>query len=139
MQVDVVNASAQTRTFGVSVSEVSAIDDWVEDVAAQLGASKQVAFGARLCVAELAANVLEHGLACSAEDHIVITIDRLDDRIGVEFLDSRAAFDPTVEVSGPDPENAGGRGLLLLHAYADDLSYANDGAYNRLKFKVKAG
>ena len=135
-----VKAAAQTRMFGVSVGEVSAIDDWVEQAAAQLGASEQAAFGARLCVAELAANVLEHGRSHSDNDHIIITIGRLGDRIGVEFLDSRGAFDPTVEFFGsePDPASLGGHGLLLLRAYADDLSYANDGAYNRLKFKVKS-
>jgi anti-sigma regulatory factor (Ser/Thr protein kinase) len=123
----------------VSVGEVGAIDDWVEHVAAQLGASEQAAFGARLCIAELAANVLEHGISCSGHDHIIITIDRLGDRIGVEFSDSRVAFDPTLEVSAEcDPTSVGGRGLVLLHAYADDLSYVNDGAYNRLKFKVKS-
>ena len=135
------NAAVQQRTFGISLAEVSAIDSWVEDVAVQLGASAQAAFGARLCIAELAANALEHGISRSDNDHIVVTIEPLGDGIGVGFSDSRAAFDPTAEgaAAGSDPANGGGRGLLLLHAYADDLSYVNDGTYNRVKFKVKSG
>jgi anti-sigma regulatory factor (Ser/Thr protein kinase) len=76
----------------------------------------------------------------SDSDHIVITIKRLAEGIGVEFLDSRAAFDPTTKrLAESDPANGGGRGLMLLRAYADELSYTNDGCYNRVKFKVKSG
>jgi anti-sigma regulatory factor (Ser/Thr protein kinase) len=135
-----VKAGVQIRTFQVSLEEVSDIDDWVESVAAESGANERAAFMARLCIAELAANVLEHSVPRSSSDHIVITIKRLADGIGIEFLDSRAAFDPTSKpLAGSDPSNGGGRGLMLLQAYADELTYTNDGSYNRIKFKIKSG
>jgi anti-sigma regulatory factor (Ser/Thr protein kinase) len=138
MLASVVNDDVQERTFGVTVEAVTAIDCWIESVAAQWGLSERVAFGARLCVAELAANVLEHGVPRSREDQIVIKLDRLRDGIEVEFADSRERFNPTVAPAPVDDAvNGGGRGLLLLHANARDLTYVTDDRYNRTRFTVK--
>jgi anti-sigma regulatory factor (Ser/Thr protein kinase) len=138
MLASVVTDDAQERTFGVTVEAVTAIDCWIESVAARWGLSERVAFGVRLCVAELAANVLEHGVARSLEDQIILKLDRLRDGIEVEFADSRESFNPTV-ASAPtgDAVNGGGRGLHLLHSYASDLSYVADARYNRTRFTVK--
>jgi anti-sigma regulatory factor (Ser/Thr protein kinase) len=138
-----VTAAVETRTFGVSSAEVSAIDGWVEEVATQWGESKRTVFRTRLCIAELAANVLEHGSARSGDDHIVVTLRRSGDGIEVELLDSGAAFDPTVETAAAHAGSieslpAGGRGLLLVHAYAEDLSYCNDGSCNRITMKINS-
>jgi anti-sigma regulatory factor (Ser/Thr protein kinase) len=135
----VVNDDGQTRTFSVTVEGVAAVDSWVEHVAAQWGLSERAVFGARLCIAELAANVLEHGAARSSNDSIVVRIDRLRDGIEVEFLDSRQPFDPTAPRSIANaPAHSGGRGLVLLQAYAHDLTYVADGDYNRTKFRVSS-
>lgn len=139
----VVTVAVQTRTFGVSTGDIGAIDSWVETVAAQWGKSERAVFGARLCIAELAANVLEHGGARSSDDHIIVTICRLDDGIGIEFLDSREAFDPTAKAvatksTSTKSAGVGGLGLMLLQAGADDLTYCNDGTYNRVKLKIKS-
>jgi anti-sigma regulatory factor (Ser/Thr protein kinase) len=139
VRVAEVTASLEQRTFGVSVSDVTAIDSWVEDVTRRLGVSDQTAFRARVCIAELATNVLEHGICKAESDHIVISIDSVDDGIKIEFLDTRRPFDPTTETPVPpsgDPANGGGRGLLLLHAFAGKMNYADDGTYNRLKFEI---
>ena len=139
------NVAAHTRTFGVSCDEVSAIDNWVEKVAAQWGESGRAVFGARLCIAELAANVLEHGGPKSSDDHIIVTICRLDD--GIEQGEAGfacGAFDPTAKavatksVFSLSARGVGGLGLMLLQARADDLTYFNDGTYNRVKLKIKS-
>ena len=118
-------AAVETRTFGINVDEVTAIDRWVEQVGAEWDQSERTIFGTRLCLAELAANVLEHGVAKPGADHIVVTLHRCRDGIGVEFLDSRAAFDPTSEIVAKTPAPTGsaaegGRGLMLVRAYADE-------------------
>jgi len=139
VRVDAVSASVQKRTFGVSVCDVTAIDAWIEDVTTRLGVSEKTAFRTRVCVAELASNVLEHGFQPNAGDHITISIASANDGVQVEFADTRGAFDPTIKPSTTrfdDLQNGGGRGLVLLHAYAANMDYANDGTYNRLKFHV---
>jgi len=138
-----VNAALETRTFGVSSDEVVAIDSWVVQVATQWGESERTVFRTRLCIAELAANVLEHGLSRSGDDHIVVTLRHFCDGIGVEFLDSCGPFDPTGEIAATNAASIeslrpGGWGLMLLRAYAKDLSYCNDGACNRVTLKINS-
>jgi serine/threonine-protein kinase RsbW len=138
-----VNAARETRTFGVSSDEVAAIDSWVEQVVTRWGERERTVFRTRLCVAELAANVLEHGISRSDDDHIVVTLRQLGDGVGVEFLDSCAPFDPTGEIAATKAASIeslrpGGWGLLLVRAYANNLSYCNDGTRNRVTLKVNA-
>lgn len=135
------SGAAQIRTFGISASEVTAIDAWIEEIASRWGTNERVAFNTRLCVAELAANVLEHGQASSDEgDHIVVTLRQAADGLEIEFLDSLGPFDPTVPTTGPKPlpSETGGLGLMLIQSFAKELSYANDGTYNRVRFKIAA-
>src|SRR5215813_2148124 len=97
-----VRDDVETRSFGMSGSDVAAIDSWLEEVGARWGASERAMFAVRLCVAELAANAVEHGVARSGTDHMVVTVRRLGSGIDVEFLDSRAPFDPTGDAPGPE-------------------------------------
>lgn len=138
MLASVVTDDAQEKAFAVTVEAVTAIDCWIENIASQWGLSERVAFGARLCIAELAANVLEHGVPRPREDQIVIKLDRLRDGIEVEFADTRERFDPTAaRPPMDDAVNGGGRGLLLLHSYTSDLTYVTDDRYNRTRFTIK--
>ena len=121
----------------MTLEGVTAIDTWVEQIGSNWSLSERTVFGARLCIAELAANVLEHGATRSKDDQITITIDRMNDGIEVEFLDSCERFDPTVPRSLPaESDTGGGHGLLLLRAYARDLSYVAYPGHNRTKFKI---
>jgi anti-sigma regulatory factor (Ser/Thr protein kinase) len=138
-----VREQTETRSFGMSESEVVAIDRWLEDVFACWDASERATFGARLCVAELAANAVEHGVASTDADHMVVTVRRRSNGIELEFLDSRAPFDPTgrARIAGAQcvkSEVPGGYGLTLLHAYAAGLIYSYDGTYNRVRLTVSS-
>jgi serine/threonine-protein kinase RsbW len=132
------SATIETRTFGIGTQDVTAIDAWIEQVAAKWSANERSVFRARLCIAELAANALEHGDP-KPGDRIVVTLCNVGDGVEIEFLDTLKPFDPTKEPSTTktQPSEAGGLGLKLVHAYAEELSYSNDGRYNRLKFKIK--
>jgi anti-sigma regulatory factor (Ser/Thr protein kinase) len=139
-----VTAAVETGTFGVSSGEVAAIDTWVADVGHRWGASERTVFRTRLCIAELAANVLEHGVASSAEAYIAVTLIHIDDGIVVEFRDSGRPFDPTIETAAApiaasiESASTGGRGLMLVRAYAGDIAYSHDGACNRITLKIKS-
>ena len=110
---------------------------------ARWGAGTHAVFRARLCVAELAANVLEHGIANgdAGPDHITVTLGRCDEAIKIEFVDTRGRFDPTWQVAAApaaslESADPRGRGLGLLQAYARHLSYSRNGTRNRLTFSV---
>jgi len=55
------DANGLSRTFGATPEGIMAADAWIEDVGRRWGIAERTTFGARLCVAEVAANVLEHG------------------------------------------------------------------------------
>jgi anti-sigma regulatory factor (Ser/Thr protein kinase) len=133
----------ETRVFGVSRDDVAAIDNWLEQIGARWGVNERTMFGARLCIAELAANALEHGVAISAEDHMIVTARRCPLGVELEFRDSRAPFDPTARPAKRPPQtlasaDAGGHGLSLIYSYADKLTYSYDGTYNRVRLTIKS-
>lgn len=133
--------TAETRTFEADRVEAANIDEWIGTVGRQWGENERAIFAARLCVAELFANVIEHGEAQAGRDHITVTLTRCTDGIGVEFLDTCARFDPTARVIAEQPDPRGsaaisGRGLMLIRAYTKELAYHNDGKYNHITLKI---
>src|SRR5260370_41473941 len=87
----------QTRTFCVTPDEISAADTWIEEVGRRWGIAERSAFGARICVAEIAANVLEHGTQPAGSAEVGITLRRCDSSLDVEITDSGRPFDLTAE------------------------------------------
>jgi anti-sigma regulatory factor (Ser/Thr protein kinase) len=111
-------------------------------VGAKWRSNTHAVLGARLCVAELAANVFEHA-APRPSDEIIVTLRSRDDGFEIEFLDSCAPFDPTrrrvtAQPTSIESASPNGRGLLLVRAYASDLSYRHDGTYNRVTMTIAA-
>jgi len=128
-----------------STVEVAAIDDWIEEAGRTSDADKRAIFAARLCVAELAANVLEHG-GVGPDGRISVTLSFDGDGIAVAFADTGAPFDPTAPVRKPGNLNEsttaplsafGGRGLALIRSFASDLVYRRDGNLNRMTFRIR--
>ena len=133
-----VREQMETRSFGMNASEIAAIDGWLEEIGARWGASERAMFGARLCAAELAANAVEHGVASTDVDRMVVTVRQRSNGIELEFLDPRAPFDPTCRARTVKTEGPGGYGLALLQAYATGLTYSHDGTYNRVHLTVRS-
>ena len=97
--------TTETRIFEIDRNEVARADEWIEALGRRWGESPRTIFGARICVAELFANVIEHGIAKSDRDRITVTLARRHDGIGIEFLDTCARFDPSA-VTAPAPSNS---------------------------------
>jgi anti-sigma regulatory factor (Ser/Thr protein kinase) len=131
--------SAETRSFTVTPSRMSGIDDWIADVGSRWSVAEDVVFRARVCVAEVAANILEHGRARPDGDDIAVTLRKAGLALDVDISDTGRAFDPTAPLDTTttrDTTTVGGRGLRLLHAYATDMTYRRDGARNILSLRV---
>lgn len=139
------SGAAETRAFRADATDVAQIDDWIEAVGAAWSESERTLFAARLCVSELAANVIEHGLPAfdeaSDKDRIVVTLRRLPEGLGIEVADWRRQFDPT-SVAAPERSDAiesasvGGRGLLLVRKYSTRFAYSRDGGANRVTLLI---
>jgi anti-sigma regulatory factor (Ser/Thr protein kinase) len=54
-------ADRHTRAFQATAEEIAAADAWIEQIGRSWGIPERTAIGARICVAEIAGNVLEHG------------------------------------------------------------------------------
>jgi anti-sigma regulatory factor (Ser/Thr protein kinase) len=133
----------QTRSFRVTPDEIAAADTWIEEVGRRWGLPEQIAFGARVCVAEIAANVLEHGAAQAEPVQLSVTLRRRDTGLDVEITDSGRPFDPTTVPQSPLSETIeaapiGGMGLRLVRSYASELSYRHDGIRNHLTLHFPA-
>src|SRR5260370_4052442 len=127
----------QTRTFCVTPDEISAADAWIEEVGRRWGIAERTTFGARICVAEIAANVLEHGAALARPARLGVTLRRRESGLEVEISDSGRPFDPTTVPDRP-PSDAtesgqiGGLGLRLVRSDASHLAHRHDGVCNHL-------
>jgi len=137
------NPATERRTFAIDAAAVAQVDEWIATVGQRWEVGEQTTFAARLCVAELFANVLEHGAAKPGGGDVIVTLTRRADGLGVAFSDPGMPFDPTTAVM-PEQGNSvasatvSGRGLMLLRAYARDLAHHHDGAGNHLTFWVVA-
>jgi sigma-B regulation protein RsbU (phosphoserine phosphatase) len=124
-------------------AEISAADAWIEEVGRRWGIAERTAFGARLCVAEIAANVLAHGTALAEPAQFGVTLRRSGDGLDVEIADSGRPFDPTTIPELPPSDtieaaHVGGLGLRLVRSYASEVTYRHDGVCNRLTLHLRA-
>jgi len=129
--------------FRATAEGIAAADAWVDEIGRSLGIPERTAFGARLCVAEIAANVLEHGPSPREAVELGVTLCRRESGLDIEITDWGAPFDPTAVSERPLPQSLdkaeiGGLGLRLVRSYASDITYRHDGVCNRLKLHVPA-
>jgi anti-sigma regulatory factor (Ser/Thr protein kinase) len=137
------SADGQTRTFRVTPGEISAADAWIEEVARRWGIAERTTFGARICVAEIAANVLEHGAAPVEPAQFGVTLRRRETGLDVEIIDSGRPFDPTAITEHPlsdtiEAAHTGGLGLRLVRSYTSEVTYRHDGVCNHLILHLRA-
>ena len=126
------------QTFSAGPRSAGLIDDWVAETAARLGIDGRTAFAARVCIAELVDNVVEHG-NFKPGDEITLVIRSADGAMEVEFQDTAQAFDPTKIDGRPQHAEAyeGGRGLMIVKSYAGALAYWHDGRANHVKLTLR--
>jgi anti-sigma regulatory factor (Ser/Thr protein kinase) len=130
-------AAAETKAYIATPDHTSDIDTWIESVGAKWRLPEDVVFRARVCVAEIAANLMEHGRARPDGDEISVTLRPAAPDIEVEISDNGCEFDPTTPAAVTlATDTFGGRGLRLLHAYASAMSYRREGGRNVLALRV---
>ncbi len=80
-------ANMQKRAFAANQQSVGVIDKWIAEIARGAGLDDRTAFAARLCIAELANNVIQHGRV-TPDDQITVTIHPSRERLDIEFQDT---------------------------------------------------
>lgn len=125
--------------YAAGADGITAVDNFLVDFGLANNVAERAIFRARVCVAELMANALEHGKARPDADRFMVSVDwdgvaTLD----LEFADTSAWFDPTRPVALPDRQTVGGRGLLLVQRLATSARYHHDGRSNRVHLRFLA-
>ncbi len=120
-----------TLRLRAEMAELERLSEWVDAQVAAFGLDDHTAYALRLCIEELAGNVLLH--AGAAALHISLEAPPLtllieDD--GPRF-DPSALAEPSLPVS-LDDARPGGLGLLLTRRYARAMAYERDGGSNRV-------
>lgn len=121
--------------IAAGMAEWPALTAWLDAQVEAFGLEGAQAYALRLCIEELAGNVVMHGAA----EALQVTLDTPPLRLLIE--DDGPAFDP-VAVPMPalpgslEEARAGGLGLLLTRHYAQGLDYARDGGWNRVSVRL---
>ena len=112
--------------------------DWMAD----LPLSSRAKYSTGLAVEEVASNIIKYGYDDDREHQISVRIVANLDHLEISFEDDGHAFDPTKHPS-PDIERivesrrVGGLGIELVRRICEKMTYAREGAHNRLVLHIR--
>jgi anti-sigma regulatory factor (Ser/Thr protein kinase) len=130
-------AVAATCSINATPDGICALDGWIERIGASWRLPGDVVFRARVCVAEVAANLMEHGCSNPGGEPMSVVMRADACTLSLELRDSGRAFDPTAPTdTSASAAGMGGRGLRLLHAYAAAMRYRREVGRNILTLRV---
>lgn len=96
----------------------------------------------RLCVDEVLVNAIVHGNESSPAKRVTITIYLDQERVGLRIEDEGPGFDPSDVPDPDDPESLlleGGRGVLIITSFMDEVKYYNRGSRVLMVRKLGGG
>jgi len=102
---------------------------------ARCGYSQNIAFAIKLALEEAMTNAFRHGNKCDPAKNIHVRYDITNEKIEIEVCDEGEGFSPDTV---PDPtlpeyiDRPHGRGIMLMRAYLDEVSYHCNGTAVRL-------
>lgn len=79
-------------------------------------------FNIRLCLEEALVNAMEHGNQGNNESTVKIAITEQDDNCIIRITDEGHGFNPE-ETTMSDCEQMGGRGVCLIKAFMEEVSF----------------
>ena len=130
-------AAGETRSIVATADCICELDDWIERTGVSWRLPADVVFRARVCVAEIAANLIEHGRARAEGDEMTVLLRPDGTGLEIEVTDTGRAFDPAAPAAGTaSADGLGGRGVRLLRAYARAMSYRREADHNILRLRV---
>ena len=123
--------------FTAARDAMGEMDAWLSAFAHAHGLTEEVREELRVCLHELAANVILHGGQEGGPRTIEVTGHMEGTRAVLEFSDNAPAFDPLARDVGPatgtmETVAIGGLGLHLVRSFTDELAYRRDAGWNRL-------
>jgi sigma-B regulation protein RsbU (phosphoserine phosphatase) len=124
-----------------SLSAVRPAAVWVEAQAAAAALPDDLMHDLQVCLEEALANLIMHGRTRRGEKDIRIAVRATPGEAEIIVRDACAPFDVTdASVAEPQTEGRiGGQGLRLLRAFATELAYRSEPAFNELRMTFRSG
>ena len=120
------------------VSEVTRLNDWLEEAFSRGGTRASIAAGLKLCLNEIVANLISYAFKDTPDPQISIEVDLHADVANAEVHDNGTYFDLRDWPEPSKPTNVltapiGGYGILLIRDRASSIMYERVDGMNRLR------
>lgn len=128
-----------TLSLNSTYDEIEKVESLLSALQSELSFNDEFYARLMLAVSEAATNGILHGNKLDESKKIEINAYRDNDKLVIETQDEGEGFDPD---DVPDPlaeENlmkTSGRGVFLMHEYADDMNYSENGTKLTLIFDL---
>lgn len=109
---------------------LGAVDAAVQDLAREFAFSQDAINDVSTALIEACSNAIEHGNKFGRDKRVNVTLKMASDSFVATVLDQGAGFDfdsALSDDSPPDMMSERGRGLLIMKAFTDGLSFSFDG------------
>lgn len=117
------------------VSHIATAQAWVAALIPE--ASRKTALSLQMALEEALANIIVHGGAASTS--IVLAARPTTETITVTITDDGPPFDPTAPRPPAPARTPGGKGLTLMRASVDAMTYVREGGRNVLRLEKRLG
>ena len=106
------------------------VEETIVAEADKFGYPEESAFAIRLALEEAIVNAHKHGNGSDPNKQIIVSYEVNPDRLTIRVRDEGPGFDPALIPDPTEPNRISlpyGRGIMLMRAYLDEVSYNQQG------------
>lgn len=114
------------------------VNAFIEEVKISENLSDDIYSAIMLTVNEAASNAILHGNKLDPSKMVSVAISSTNEEVNITICDQGNGFNPDDLPDPLDEANllkAGGRGIFIIRAYADDVQFEDEGRCMKLTFK----
>jgi serine/threonine-protein kinase RsbW len=108
---------------------LGAVDAAIQDLTREFSFSQDAINDVSTALVEACSNAIEHGNHFSKDKRVVVTLKFNGNTFVATVSDEGSGFDYAKALrdeSGPDPMSERGRGILIMRAFTDSLTFRNE-------------
>ncbi len=129
----------QTLRIPSSVEEIRSVQDFILRKMAEVGSGGDCRFAVRLALEESLINAVRHGNNFDPGRSVYVKYDITDERVLIKVKFEACGSEPDTVPDPTSEENLAnpyGRGIMLMRAYMDEVTYSDCGTEVTLMKKM---